>query len=137
MKKLTIFTLLLTVITSFAIHSCSQTSSNTPGESVKTLFDYVKAKDFEKTISLYVTKEGNKLSDEEEEKIEAMISWAASEYDKKDGIDKVTIDTEEISEDGNSAEVTYTLYFNNGETSDDKVNLIKVNEDWVFQLTNK
>ena len=48
MKKLTIFSLILTVIISFGMESCSQTNTNSPGETVKALFNYVKTKDFKK-----------------------------------------------------------------------------------------
>jgi hypothetical protein len=137
MKNFSIYSLALTVFILIGISSCSQTNTNTPGKTVTTLFDLIKGKEFQKITSLYVNKNGDKLNEEEIEKIEGMMTWVSSEYEKKEGIKNIVIDSEEISEDGNSAEVKYTLNFNNGETSSDKISLNKVNGDWLFLLTNK
>lgn len=135
MKNLKFYTVLISLIILVGIFSCGQSAnSNSPGKAVSSLFDSMKDKDFKKAAKMYVTKEGNKLSQEEQEKVEGLLAWASSEHDKKDGIDKITIDSEEISEDGNEATVHYTIYFNNGDTSDDKVSVNKIDGDWMVLI---
>jgi hypothetical protein len=137
MKNSTIFKMLLTAILIIAFTACgTSTKSNAPGDTVKSLFKTVQNKQFDKTAAFYVTKDGEKLSDEELKKLEGMFGMAAKEYDKKDGIDKIEITEETISEDGNSAKVKYILHFKNGDTDNDTMSLIKVNGDWAVQITN-
>ena len=137
MKNSTIFKMLLTAIIIIAFTACgTSTKGNSPGDAIKNLFSNIKNKQFDKAAAFYVTKDGEKLSDEELKKLEGLIGMAAKEHDKKDGIDKIEITEETISEDGNSAKVKYIIHFKNGETNNETVSLIKANGEWAAQVTN-
>lgn len=136
MKNSTIYLSILIFILSVSFTACSTTSSKTPGKAVITLYETIKNKEFDKTAKMYVTKEGEKLSEDELKKIEGFMGMSSKEFEKQDGIDKVVVNEETVSEDGNSAKVKYTVFYNNGETDDESISLIKVQGDWLFQITN-
>lgn len=136
MKNSTFYVIILSAFMAFAFNSCSSTVGNSPGKAVLKLYETMKNKEFDKTAKMYVTKDGEKLSEDEAKKVEGMIGMGSKEYEEKGGLDKVTIEEEEISEDGNSAKVKYTIHFKNGETDDEKVSLFKFEGNWVFKIIN-
>ncbi|MDX1829117.1 MAG: DUF4878 domain-containing protein [Lutibacter sp.] len=133
MKNSTFYLTLLVLVISISLTSCGKGGSDTPSKAVIALFDSMKNKDFEKSAAMFVNNKGKKLSKEEAKKIEGLIGMMAKEYEKKGGFDKVTIDEEKINKDGNSAKVYYTTHYKNGKTKKDNMNLIKVNDKWVFE----
>lgn len=136
MKNSTIYMTILTVILVVGFNSCGGSSSKTPSKAVIALYETMKNKEFDKTAKMYVKKDGEKLSEDEAKKIEGMVGMGSKEYEKKGGLDIVTIDEENISEDGNSADVDFTIHFKNGDIDEENVSLIKVNGNWVFKITN-
>ncbi len=136
MKNSTIYMTLLVLLTLVGFNSCGSNNSNSPGKSVIALFDSMKSKDFEKSASMYVKNKGEKLSKEEAKKLEGMIGMGAKNYEKKGGLDSITIDEEKISEDGNSAKVSFTIYYKNGKTEKETMHLAIINGKWMFEISN-
>lgn len=135
MKKLKI--LASFVIATFVISfftCCSGGSANTPGNSITNTYDLLKNKEFEKVSKMYVSREGEKLSEAETKKMEGLAAYAYEEHEKKDGIKNIEINEETISEDGNSAKVKFTIHFKNGDTENENGNLIKTDGKWFLKL---
>ena len=118
------------VLIAISFTSCSTGSS--PGDVVKKSYDLIKAKKYEAVTKLYVKKGGQKLSKDEAKKVEGLFGMAASEMDKKDGYKSITIDNEKISEDGNSANVEYTIEYKNGDEDKQDSKLLKVDSKWFI-----
>ena len=121
---------LVFVLIAISFTSCSKGSS--PGDVIKKSYDLIKAKKYEAVTKLYVKKGGEKLSKDEAKKIEGLFGMAASEMDKKDGYKSITIESEDISEDGNSANVEYTIEYKNGDKDEQDSKLLKVNGKWFI-----
>ncbi|WP_298370390.1 DUF4878 domain-containing protein [uncultured Lutibacter sp.] len=134
MKNSKIYMTTFVIILFAGFCSCNSTSSNTPGMAVTSLYEKMKNNEFDKVAKMYVTKDGKQLSNDETKKLEGMVGMGAKEFDKKGGLDKVTINEEKISEDGNSAQVDFTIHFKNGKTDNENVSLIKVNGNWVIKI---
>ena len=135
MKNSRIYTSLITFILLIGLIGCSSIDSNTPGKKVIALYETLKNKDFEKTASFYVKKDGEKLSESEAKKVEGLMGMAAGEFEKKGGLDNITINEENISEDGTTAKVKFTIHYKNGDTKNESTNLIKVDNTWFFKIS--
>lgn len=136
MKKFKVLSVLLTLTLIVGLVSCSSGKKDTPGDSVTTLFKHIKDKDYAAAASLYVTKKGEKLSEEEAKKIEGLLAMASKEYEKKGGLDKVTVEEETINDDGESAKVKTTIHYKNGKTDNETMYLNKVDGKWLIKITN-
>jgi hypothetical protein len=110
--------------------------SKTPGDVVKSAINALKAKDYPGVIKYYVRKDGVEFTKEDTEKFTGLCTWASEEYDKKQGLKSIEIVEEKVAEDGMTATVKYKLLFNNGTDSNDKVDLKKVNGDWLIIIGN-
>ncbi|WP_298015891.1 DUF4878 domain-containing protein [uncultured Parasphingopyxis sp.] len=67
-------------------------------------------------------------------KLEMVAPMAASQLEAQGGIDSIEVTNEEISEDGNTATVSYTVTFGNGETSEDQDTLTMVDGTWYVGM---
>jgi len=133
MKNSKIFAALIALTIVFCLTSCS-TGSSTPGDTIVEAFDLMKNKEFDKAAAMYVTKDGEKLTGEDAEKINGLIEMAYAQFEKKEGIKNVVIEKETISEDGLSAEVEFTTYFNNGDSDNQDAKLLNKNGKWFIKL---
>ncbi|SDX49819.1 protein of unknown function [Lutibacter oricola] len=132
MKNFKILSLVL-VFTTFCFMSCSSGSS--PSDVVKKSYELIKKKNYEAVAKLYVKKNGEKLSEDEAKKIEGLLGMASKEIEKKGGYKGITIDSEEISEDGNSATVKHTIEYDNGKSNSETSKLLKVDGKWFILFT--
>ena len=117
----------------FALISCGEggLGSNSPGDVVKTAMWNMADENYDAAVAVYVNKNGEELSKEEQEKIKALLPQVKEEIDKKGGLKEVVILEETISEDGTTATVKGQTIYGNGEKeegSDSK--LINVNGEW-------
>lgn len=133
MKNLKIYATLLVLAVAFSLSSCS--SGNSPSAVIEKYHDLMKAKDYATATTLFVKKDGEKMSEDEAKKVEGLLGMAAKELDKKEGIKSITIDKETISEDGTKAEVEFTLEYGNGKTKMDDGDLIKVDGKWMMIIS--
>lgn len=130
MKKFIYFSFMLTVMLIMA--SCSSTS--TPSGALKTYMTALQKGDYEKFA------EGINLANlSEEEQKEGREGFAAllkekgqKELSRHGGIKDFEILSEEITEDGNSAIVTYKQLYNDGTEKEDTQKMIKVDGKWLM-----
>ena len=122
----------------FALISCGEGGiggASAPGDIVKTMTENIADENYDAVVAVYVTKNGEELSEEEQAKIIAFLPAAKEEIDKKGGLKEVIILEETISEDGTTATVNSQLIYGNGEKSnEDKTRLIKVNGEWRVRI---
>ncbi len=123
---------LLTAI--LALISCGEGGlggSSSPGDVVKTASWNMADENYDAMFAVYVNKNGEELSKEEQDKIKAFLPKAKEEIDKKGGLKEVIITEETISEDGTTAQVNSQVVFGDGEKSDgDLTELMMVDGEW-------
>jgi hypothetical protein len=133
--KLLFSVALITAI--FALISCGEggLGSSSPGDVVKTAMWNWADGNYDSMIAVYVNKNGEELSKEEQNKMKAMMLQAKEGLDKKGGIKEVIITEETISEDGTTATVKSQMIFGDGEKKDgDADKLMMVNGEWRIIL---
>ena len=121
------------MIALFTLVSCGEggLSSSSPGDVVKISAGNIADEDYDALVTLYVNKNGEPLSKEEQDKIKTIMPEVKKEMDKKGGLSEVLILNETISEDGKTATVKTQLVFGDGEKSDeDTSKLLNVNGQW-------
>jgi Domain of unknown function (DUF4878) len=133
------FSRLLIVTALFSLMSCGSGtgSGSSPGDIVKTMIKDLAEGNNDALITSSVNKKGESLSKEEQEFMKAFAPEVKKDMDKKDGLKEVVIIEESISEDGNTATVTYELIWGNGDKSDkSETKLMKVDGKWrpLFEL---
>ena len=121
----------------FMMASCSSSSSDSPSKALNGYVDELKAGNYEKFVEGIVFKDG--LSDEEIQSGKAM--WVgllqdkgAKEFEKRGGLKGIEIISEEISEDGNSAVVTFKQMFGDGTETEDTQNMVKKDGKWLMDV---
>jgi hypothetical protein len=132
MKKIYVLFIALTAI-SVSFISCGSSGSG-PGDVIIKSFDYLESQDYAKIAGLYATGKGELLTEEEQKKIEGMMGMAAQEHDKKGGVKDIIIVEENISDDGETAKVKYTIIYNDDSEVTENGKLIKVNGKWYMSL---
>ena len=123
----------------FALVSCGEggLGSSSPGDVVTISAGNIADEDYDALVALYVNKNGEELTKEEQDKIKAIMPEVKKEMDKKGGLKEVIILEETIAEDGTTATVKTQIVFGDGEKSnEDTSNLIKVNGEWriIFKI---
>jgi len=134
MKILKTFLSLTLIITMFSLNSCSGVDTNSPSDVVETSFKLLKNKEYDKLSKLYVTGDGERLSEDEIKKVEGLLGMAYDENQKKDGVKNITIDNEEIMEGGTTAKVKYTITYGNGKTNTETAKLYNIDGDWYLSI---
>lgn len=133
MKHFKIYATFLVLVISFNLNSCSSDNLS-PGDTIKKTYDLIKNKDFKKTTSMYVTRKGEKLTGEDAEKMTGLVEMAYAQFEEKEGIKNVEIRKETISDDGQSAQVEFTVNYKNGETDKQKAELLNIDGKWFIKL---
>ena len=135
MKNLIIYALSLIVML-INFNSCKTDSESTAADKVLELYDALKNEKFDKATAMYVTNKGENISPDDAKFLVTMFEMASENNKKKDGLDKVTIVEEKLKEDGNAADVTYTIHYKNGDTSKETMTLNKFDGKWLIKVTN-
>jgi hypothetical protein len=133
MKTLRLVINILLITALLTLVSCGEggLGSSSPGDVVKISAGNIADEDYDALVTLYVNKNGEPLSKEEQDKIKTIMPEVKKEIDKKGGLSEVLILNETISEDGKTATVKTQLVFGNGEKSDeDTSKLLNVNGQW-------
>ena len=130
MKKILTFGLGLVAL--FMMASCS--SPATPGKAFTQYVDVLKSGNYEKFVDGFALEEG--VSQEQAQQQKAMMASlisekAGQEFDSKGGIKGVEIISEEISEDGNNAVVTFKLQFGDGSEMEDSQDMVLRDGKWL------
>ena len=124
MKKILSFLSLVLVALTFV--SCN---SNSPEAVVQEYVADLQAGKYEEAIDLFYFKKN--LTDADKQQYVSMMKdkWD-KEIEKKGGITGVEITNVSVAEDGNSANVNYTLRYGDGTTKDQHTGLVKVDDKW-------
>ncbi len=111
--------------------------ASTPGAAAKKYAQYVADGNYDKFIEgIYVTPD---TSEEEAEQAKAMLKGLLAEkgsktLEEKGGIKDIEVLSEEIAEDGGSATVNMRYTYGNGETSEQKTELVLADGKWMMEL---
>ena len=124
MKKILSFLSLVLVALTFV--SCN---SNSPEAVVQEYVADLQTGKYEEAIDLFYFKKN--LTDADKQQYVSMMKdkWG-KEIEKKGGITGVEITNVSVAEDGNSANVNYTLRYGDGTTKDQHTGLVKVDDKW-------
>jgi hypothetical protein len=121
----------------FALVSCGEggLGSSSPGDVVKTATWNMADENYDAAVAVYVNKNGEELSEEEQAKIIAFMPEGKKEIDKKGGLKEFIILEETISEDGTTATVKGQVVYGNGEKEKgSESRLINMNGEWRIIL---
>lgn len=114
-------------ICAFVMTSCA---GNTPSAKAEAYLNDLKDGDYKSMVEHLHFKKA--VTDEDKAKLVAMMEEKGQKSIEKDGpIEKIEITSENISEDGTSATVGYTLTHSNGTTSSETVKLVTVDGKWL------
>lgn len=128
-KVLSILSLALVVLT---FVSCSK---NSPEGVIQQYVADIQAGQYEDAIDLFYFKKS--LTDSQKQQYAAMLrDKLGKELDKKGGISGVEITNVEMAEDGESANVSYTIKYGDGSAKASTDKVVKVDGDWKLE-TNK
>ena len=134
MKK--ILYLSLMAIVSLLIASCS---NNSPGSALKHYMDAMNDKNFEEVVDGIAFKEG--LTPEQQQQVRERWRWITLLQDKAEksaeqqgAIKSFEIISEEISEDGTTAEVKYKQVFEDGTEKEGTQAMVKRDGKWLMDV---
>lgn len=128
-KVLSILSLALVVLT---FVSCSK---NSPEGVIQQYVADIQAGQYEDAIDLFYFKKP--LTDSQKQQYATMLrDKLGKELDKKGGISGVEITNVEMAEDGESANVSYTIKYGDGSAKASTDKVVKVDGDWKLE-TNK
>ncbi len=128
-KVLSILSLALVVLT---FVSCSK---NSPEGVIQQYVADIQAGQYEDAIDLFYFKKSP--TDSQKQQYAAMLrDKLGKELDKKGGISGVEITNVEMAEDGESANVSYTIKYGDGSAKASTDKVVKVDGDWKLE-TNK
>lgn len=130
-----VFTFSLMIAAMLVMASCSSSLGDGPGEALTGYVEALQSGNYAAFVDGFALKEG--ISSEEAEQQKAMFvslvrDKASQEYGKKGGIQGVEILSEELSEDGNSAVVTFTLRYGDGTSQEDSQDMVKRDGKWLM-----
>ncbi|SNR61344.1 DUF4878 domain-containing protein [Lutibacter flavus] len=133
MKNLKIYAILLVLAVAFSLNSCSSGTS-APGDAIVRAYDFIKNKQFEKAAKMYISGKGEKFTEAETKKMEGLAAMAFEQHEKKDGVKNIEITEETIGEDEKSAKIKFIVHFNNGETDNEKADLLNIDGKWLIKV---
>ncbi|MDR2894911.1 MAG: DUF4878 domain-containing protein [Alistipes sp.] len=139
MKKLIYF--VLAIAAAGVVASCGGGAS-TPGAAAKTYMEAMAAGNYDKFMDgIYMDPED--VADEDPETIErqktmlkAMLEEKGAQSIEENGkIEKIEVLSEEIAEDGQTADVTLLLTYDTGETEEETVDMHLDGNSWKMEMS--
>lgn len=126
MKKL----LSYTAVCLFIVALCSCATPNTPEGVAEKALKCIISKDYQGYVDMLQFKK--EVNNEEKQQIAALVKDKMDkEMEKKEGIKDYQIGAPEVTD--NKAVVPYTITYGNGETSEDKMKLVKTEDgQWLI-----
>ena len=107
------------------------TSSNTPEGVTKAYLSEIQKGNYEKALRLYFNK-SERTQEDEKEILQMFEEKMKSTMEKKQGITSFEVGVAEISEEGNSAVVPYTINYGDGTNKEDKSKTVKIDGKWYL-----
>ncbi|MCF8234463.1 MAG: DUF4878 domain-containing protein [Bacteroidales bacterium] len=134
MKKLSLIaSTVLSVFVLFLAVSCGG-GGNSPGKTAEKAMMTAADADAEGFVKLVYMEEGEEISDEDMEQLQMMLDYGQKEIEKKEGLKKVEIISEEVTEDGNEAEVKMKMVYGDESEDEETVKMIKQNGKWKVKM---
>lgn len=134
MKKNGILITMVLLLTITAFSCGSSSSGSSPSDAVETLFKHIKAKDYDKAMSLFYFEEGEELSEADMQKVKALLMAESEEYEKKGGLKDIEIVEETVDSNGTSGEVDFKIIYGNGDEDKRNYDTKKVNGKWKLEM---
>ena len=132
MKKFSVLLSVLFVGTILFMASCGG-GSNTPGDVVKSYYEKIEKGDSEGAIDL-IDFGDKELTAEDKEKLVEMFDNGSESIKENEGIKSIEVVEENISEDGNSADVKLKVIYGNDKDEDSQAKLVKVDGKWKLKF---
>ena len=133
MKKLSLVLSLAIASLLFFTTSCGTSSSSSPSDIGKKMFEDIEKGNVDAAIAVFSTN-GEELSDEDKTKLTAMLLMGQEEIKKKDGIKSIEIIEEAINEAGDKADVTLKIIYGNGEEDTQTNKFVMEDGKWKYSM---
>lgn len=133
MKKLSIILSLVIASFLFFTTSCGTSSSSSPADISKKIPKYIEKGNVDAFIAVLST-DGNELSDEDKEKLTAMVQMGQAEIKEKDGIKSIEVIEEDINEAGDKANVKLKIIYGNGEEDTQTDKFVMEDGKWKYTM---
>ena len=130
MKKL--FISMFVAVVAFTLWSCGP--ANTPSAVAEEACKCLQNEDYEGYVELLDLKETKNQESDKEQFVAMLREKGTKTMEKKQGIKSYEVLSEEISEDGKSANVKMKIVYGNGDEDTQKMKLVK-NDDGDWKLT--
>ena len=130
MKKL--FFSMFVAVVALTLWSCGP--ANTPSAVAEEACKCVQNEDYEGYVELMDLKETKNQESEKQQFVAMLREKGTKTMEKKQGIKSYKVESEEISEDGKSANVKMKIVYGNGDEDTQKMKLVK-NDDGDWKLT--
>lgn len=121
MKKL--FISMFVAVVAFTLWSCGP--ANTPSAVAEEACKCVQNEDYEGYVELMDLKETKNQESEKQQFVAMLREKGTKTMEKKQGIKSYKVESEEISEDGNSATVNMKVVYGDGSEDTSKIKLVK------------
>ena len=131
MKKL--FISMFVAVVAFTLWSCGP--ANTPSAVAEEACKCVQNEDYEGYVELMDLKETKNQESEKQQFVAMLREKGTKTMEKKQGIKSYKVESEEISEDGNSATVNMKVVYGDGSEDTNKIKLVKNDKgEWKVSL---
>lgn len=131
MKKL--FISMFVAVVAFTLWSCGP--ANTPSAVAEEACKCVQNADYEGYVELMDLKETKNQESEKEQFVAMLREKGTKTMEKKQGIKRYNVESEEISEDGKSATVNMKVVYGDGSEDTNKIKLVKNDKgEWKVSL---
>ena len=131
MKKISM--VLMLAMASVLLFTTSCGGSLSPGDlSVKMVKD-IEAGDIEALKAAFYN-DGKELSEEEDQKLSAMVQYSVDDMKKKGGLKSVEVVKEEINDEGTEAVVKLKVIYNNDIEDTQIYDYEKINGGWQYVM---
>jgi hypothetical protein len=131
MKKFSVLLSVLFVGTILFMASCGG-GGNTPGDVVKDFYKAIEKENYDAAMDLmdFGDKE---ITDEDKAKFKGMLAMGSESLKQNEGIKSIEILEENISEDGNSADLKMKITYGNDKEEENEGKLVKVDGKWKMK----
>ncbi|MCK4678271.1 MAG: DUF4878 domain-containing protein [Bacteroidales bacterium] len=133
MKKFSLVLSLAIASLLFFTTSCGTSSSSSPGDIGKKMFEDIEKGNVDAAIAVFSTN-GEELSEEDKAKLTALLLMGQEEIKKKEGIKSIEIIEEEINEAGDKADVTLKIIYGNGEEDTETNKFVMEDGKWKYSM---
>lgn len=127
MKKILFILSLAFAVMAFV--SCS--SDNSPEGVMKEFMSCIKKEKYDKALDLIYFKNG--ISEEEKKAYAELLGKYGKQLKEKGGLKGIEVTNVEMSEDGESANVSYFIKYGNGTEEEKKEKVVKADGKWMIE----